>query len=453
MSEKFYHKERQTQRRLNADPEHWAPEDIRYLAEFLSKSELRRASRMLFKRLRMCSTEESADKLSKVIGILLKGNLEWFEILSRSTRKRGRCPKRFRRRLSVFLLEYRRVPETLESMAIEESATTEIDVERPSSQKIEQQQPVQHRKRYKLCLGNKQLGIFELPSLFSELNKVGEVDHIDLEISGEPFYVYGLAVLRSWLSARKMSVSCSKETKLESYLDAIGFFKTPSDETTFQPLFDRRTHLGLTLIGTSHHFDTGLTIQRFLRLFEPHLPPDQEDIGALAISLAELVENVTAHSRSKTPGSLIAQIHPRRHKLMIAIADTGIGIWRSFLMGDNLQAKRTVKSDLDALTLACKALITSKQKGHAGYGLYIVSELAQLNGGTFVLSSGEALLSRWGKFNTWGAIKRSESTEKQNRWDGTVVCLMLDYSRRIPIDEVYDSLPMIEGHTKEDFFT
>ena len=120
MSEKFYHKESQTKLRLDADPEHWAPEDIQYLAEFLSKSELRRASRMLFKRLRMCSTEESADKLSKVISILLAGNLKWFEILFRSTRKRGRCPKRFRRRLSVILLEYRRVPETLES------ATTEI---------------------------------------------------------------------------------------------------------------------------------------------------------------------------------------------------------------------------------------------------------------------------------------------------------------------------------------
>ncbi len=31
--------------------------------------------------------------------------------------------------------------------------------------------------------------------------------------------------------------------------------------------------------------------------------------------------------------------------------------------------------------------------------------------------------------------------------------LMLDYSRRIPINEVYDNLPMIEGYTKEDFFT
>ena len=401
---------------------------------------------MLFKRLRMCSTEESADKLSKVIGILLTSNLEWYELLLRSTRKRGRCPRYFRRHLSIILLQYRTAPETLESAAIE------INVEKRPSQKIKQQQAVQHRKQYKLCLGNKQLGIFKLPSLFSELNKVGEVDHIDLEISGEPFYVYGLAVLRSWLSARKMSVSCSKETN-KSYLDAVGFLKTPFDETNFRPLFDSRTHLGLTLIGTTHRFDTDLTIQRFLKLFEPHLPPDQEDIDALAIALAELVENVTAHSRSKTPGSLIAQIHPRSHKLMIAIADTGIGIRRSFLMGDNLQAKKVVKSDLDALTLACKALITSKQKGHAGYGLHIVSELAQLNGGTFVLSSGEALLSRWGEFNTWGAIRRKESSEKQSSWDGTVACLMLDYSRRIPINEVYDNLPMIEGYTKEDFFT
>ena len=452
ISEKLYHKESQAKRRLNADPEHWASEDIQYLAEFLLESELRKASRMLFKRLRICSTEESADKLSKVISILLSSNAKWYELLLRSTKKRGRCPKHFRDRLSIILLEYRRVPETLDSVALEESAAIEIYVERQSSQKIEQQQPVQHRKRYKLCLGNEQLSIFELPSLFTELNKVGEVDHIDLEISGKPLYVYGLAVLRSWLSARKMSVSCSKQTN-ESYLDAIGFFKTPSDETNFLPLFDSRTHLGLTLIGTSHRFNTDLTIQRFLQIFERHLPRDQEDIGALAVALAELVENVTAHSRSRTPGSLIAQIHPSSHKLMIAIADTGIGIRKSFLMGDNLQAKKFAKSDLDALTLACKALITSKQKGHAGYGLYIVSELAQLNGGTFVLSSGEALLRRWGKVTTWGAIKREESSEKQSRWDGTVVCLMLDYSRRIPIDEVYDNLPMVEGYTKEDFFT
>lgn len=45
-------------------------------------------------------------------------------------------------------------------------------------------------------------------------------------------------------------------------------------------------------------------------MFEEHLALGKEEQDALAIAVAELVENVHRHSHGRTPGFLVAQVHP-----------------------------------------------------------------------------------------------------------------------------------------------
>jgi anti-sigma regulatory factor (Ser/Thr protein kinase) len=265
-------------------------------------------------------------------------------------------------------------------------------------------------------------------------------------------YPYGLTVLCAWLARRQVSFECSAKHWAEDYLDATGFLEAPEMMPDAEPRYDGRNHLGFTPVSSSHRFDSDRTVSRFVDLFREHLDIDDAGKNALAITIAELVENAHRHSRTKTPGFLAAQVHPAKNKLHIAIADSGIGITASFQRGDNSEAKQSIKTDADAVRIACEPLVTSRIEGHAGYGLYVVSQLAQRNGGTFLIASGNALMRRWGE-RRWGKPPRPmERTCLHAGWQGTVVGIMLDLSRPIPIDDVYNQLPLPRGYAAEDFF-
>lgn len=38
------------------------------------------------------------------------------------------------------------------------------------------------------------------------------------------------------------------------------------------------------------------------------------------------------------------------------------------------------------------------------------------------------------------------------RWSGTIVTMIVDLQNRLPLDEVYNTLPLPPGMTTEDFF-
>lgn len=153
------------------------------------------------------------------------------------------------------------------------------------------------------------------------------------------------------------------------------------------------------------------------------------------------------HAGARTPGFVVAQVYPKQYKLGITIADPGMGIKRSFLDGEVAEYKDSSKQDSHFISLALKPLVTSKRSLHAGYGLYILAELLRRNGGTFSVSSGANTVV--------GYRVRQHTIEKvaeHSAWTGTVVTMIIDLQNKLPLGDVYKSLPLPAGYSDEDFF-
>jgi anti-sigma regulatory factor (Ser/Thr protein kinase) len=183
-------------------------------------------------------------------------------------------------------------------------------------------------------------------------------------------------------------------------------------------------------------------------MIDHHMPISQKTRSGLLVALAELVENVHRHGASAKSAFACAQVYPRRNKLTICIVDTGIGIRQSFLAGQNAAAKDRIKRGESPVKLATSPLVTSKPGQHSGYGLYVVSELAVRNGGTFRIFSGNEVLTLYRR----GWTRREYHAVVPQGWQGTWIAILLDLDSLLPIGDVYSTLPPAEGAEAEDYF-
>lgn len=178
-----------------------------------------------------------------------------------------------------------------------------------------------------------------------------------------------------------------------------------------------------------------------------------QDRSGLVVTFTELIENVVRHAGAAATSRIAAQFHPARQKVSITIADTGIGIRLSFAAGRNEAAKREIRDDASALEVALRPRVTSKPvvpgeaPAHAVYRLYITSELAVRNGGTFLITSGSASLCRFRQ--GW---RRRRWTMEHPPWEGTIVSLLPDLCGPLPLHDVYRELPPPRGFEAADFF-
>jgi anti-sigma regulatory factor (Ser/Thr protein kinase) len=170
---------------------------------------------------------------------------------------------------------------------------------------------------------------------------------------------------------------------------------------------------------------------------------DDTTIDAIHTMLRELLGNCYAHSdvRDGVYGVICAQIWAGGKKAQIAIADTGIGIRGSLTQNPDLLDIITTSNCCE---LATEYGVTSKPgKGHSGYGLAVARKLIeQNNGALFVRSGEEAFCLRSG---------RVQSFKAKYHWDGTLLIIEWDIYGPMNIGEVYDSFPLPEGMTDDDF--
>jgi hypothetical protein len=455
-----YHQEVLDRKRLRVRPLDWTQEDAVHFVRTLTADSSRSAQSLLFRIMRSSQDATAIANVLRVVRIVLAQNTAWRDILANSLKKRGRCPDHYRRGLRYLLTASLSVATSKQDDIFERKLQQffRIDpanrqqVTSPSTAQSSHDIPTPSNKVQTLDLSALELGIFDLEKLFSKLNSLPrDAAQIRLKLRDTKIHVYGLAVIATWISSLRLDLNFDEGHPTTEYLKSLGFLDLASVEQSEHMLFDSRRHLGLTFISSNSRFSTDRTVNRFLDLFKPHLFESKEKRAALAITFAELVENAHLHSHCRC-GYMIAQIHPTSRKLHLAIADSGIGIRESFHRGDNDAVRLRIVTDEDALRLACEPLITSKTQGHAGYGLYLVSELAQRNVGTFILASGDSLLRRWSRRSFSGSLKPQETVVKHAGWKGTVVGVMFDLNSEIPIDTVYESLPQVRGYSKEDFF-
>jgi anti-sigma regulatory factor (Ser/Thr protein kinase) len=169
----------------------------------------------------------------------------------------------------------------------------------------------------------------------------------------------------------------------------------------------------------------------------------EETSQSLFIALTEILHNCFAHAAviPNCKGMTCAQTWPRGNLVQIAVVDPGIGI-RASLSENALLASRLRREN--ACGLATELNITGKPNGHSGYGLTVAKELMAQNGGNFILVSGTE------------AYRREQNREIRRNllrqgWQGTIVIMEWRTDRPLDIGAVYESWPLPEGMTHEDF--
>jgi hypothetical protein len=287
----------------------------------------------------------------------------------------------------------------------------------------------------------------------------GKRSRIRIELEGtEQLYIPGLAATAIWCRTNNLtSVELAGASPATTeYLETIKFqdFIENGTSVSRRTSDDFALHLTEISKATSRDSEASNVAAKISNICNEWGTLSQEQHSALTILLGEIIENSFRHSGRSRNVVVAAQVYPRRKKISISIADNGMGVRESFRLGHNREANAEIKTDADALAVAIRPLVTSKPvrrgfaTGHAGYGLFIASELAARNRGTFSIASGVASLV---SYRSGWKPKRTEYSH--GFWHGTITSLILDLKQLIDIGEVYRAIPSPVGFEDEDFFS
>jgi hypothetical protein len=153
---------------------------------------------------------------------------------------------------------------------------------------------------------------------------------------------------------------------------------------------------------------------------------DEELEGAVKYSLVELLRNVIQHSQSQIGGVAMAQYCPSTGLVEICVADVGIGIKSTIN-----EAYPEIAKELQALKFSVMPHVSrtfgpsvySSMKDNAGLGLFFISQIASLSGGSLFLASKNALIDIYG--GNKGDQRKIYRDAKHGGWLGTFAYLQL----------------------------
>lgn len=184
------------------------------------------------------------------------------------------------------------------------------------------------------------------------------------------------------------------------------------------------------------------TADNLVKLLVP-VCSDAMTIDAVNTMLRELVDNCYSHAEvpDGISGLVCAQVWAGGDKAQISLADTGIGIRDSLALNGDLLPRLASENSCE---LATEYGVTGKPgKGHSGYGLAVARKLIEQNDGNLLVRSGKEgfCLHRGNlmRFNT------------SRIWHGTLLIIEWDLKRSMNIREVYESFPLPEGMSHDDF--
>ncbi len=133
----------------------------------------------------------------------------------------------------------------------------------------------------------------------------------------------------------------------------------------------------------------------------------------------EMMRNVFEHAQIKELW-VCGQYWPSRNEAEIAILDEGIGILKSLKTNARIHAESCSEANRLALQPGLSRTIGMKQNPYdqwqnSGYGLYVASTLCAINGGYFILSSGDKTIF----------VNGQQQTEYSTNQLGTAICLTI----------------------------
>jgi anti-sigma regulatory factor (Ser/Thr protein kinase) len=290
--------------------------------------------------------------------------------------------------------------------------------------------------------------IGELPRLIDRVGALpASLDRLQIRLA-DFTYATGLAVLAEWILAHYMVnryefVECSPE--MERYLEGVRFqaaLRNPGIVISQDPM---DWAVGLTRINRDQ--PTEKVTEKIVDILQTFVNPTPEDAQAMLVLISEMIENVHRHAESPVDGFAVAQVYPKRLKMGITLVDAGIGVRESFERGTPSVPIDALKTDGDFLRLAVRLHSTSKRERHSGYGLYLLAELVARNRGTFLLTSGTSTLVGYRRH---GVVEYEE--RRHRPWRGTIVSVILDLNKALPLLDIYRQMPAPAGIVDDDFF-
>lgn len=265
---------------------------------------------------------------------------------------------------------------------------------------------------------------------------------------GEFTYASAVAVVAQWILARRLVNRyefVDTAPGMEAYLENISFaaaLRNPEIKISQDPM---DWAVGLTRINRDQ--PTEKVTEKVVDILHTFVNPGEADRQALLVLISEMIENVHRHAKSPVDGFAVAQVYPRQLKMGITLVDAGIGVRQSFVEGQPSVATSHLRSDEAFLREAVKLYSTSKRDRHTGYGLYLLAELVGRNRGTFLLTSGTASLVGYRRGHE---LVFDSYTHRP--WQGTIVSVILDLNRDLPLTEIYKEMPAPKGFEDDDLF-
>lgn len=247
-----------------------------------------------------------------------------------------------------------------------------------------------------------------LPDLLDRLGAGDDAKEITLDFKPVSFWTPGalvalLAKTHFWLGRKKKVVFQNCEScPAFRYLQRINFFsqcgiQLPED---FQRHDAGSRFVELRRIGgagssTVEELSTDIAYCLF-----PDADVDDPDqsglFDLLQYAVSELANNTIQHARAS--GFATAQYTARTDLIRVAIADTGIGVLRSFKEMGSSHWKPEL-TDADAIVLALQPKVSSKshlttawgESINAGVGLTLLKEFCSSTSGHFFMASGSGV--------------------------------------------------------------
>ncbi len=137
-------------------------------------------------------------------------------------------------------------------------------------------------------------------------------------------------------------------------------------------------------------------VDRHARVLSDVLVADlsKEVRTAVQYCFREIIRNTFEHANTDSLW-VCGQYWPSRDEAEIAILDEGIGIYKSLKSNLRIKVNSCSEANMMALQPGLSSTYGQKQDPfdiwqNSGYGLYVASTLCAMNGGYFVLSSGDA---------------------------------------------------------------
>ena len=226
-----------------------------------------------------------------------------------------------------------------------------------------------------------------ISALLQSVPVEGDDEGIKLTVGPETFFkVDGLAFLTAYcLDQIRLgrSITLTGDPSVIRYLDRMDFhghLGLPRTSLNRHPEQGRFLPIRLITDGKDVFETTNSICDLVLRQFED----SAKFLPAMEWMVNELIDNIIIHAEAPVPGVVCAQFYPKLRKLEIAICDMGRGIRESLSTGHRID------SHGHALEQALKRGVTRDPEVGMGYGMAGSLEISKVNGGDFVLWSGDA---------------------------------------------------------------